>query len=44
MTGKFHTYWGDFHSFKNQATIEYECFHMLAQNVKCSIGNQLVPR
>ena len=43
MTGKFHTYWGDFHSFKNQAALEYECFHMLAQTVKCSIGDQLVP-
>lgn len=43
MTGKFHTYWGDFHSFKNQAALEYECFHMLAQNTKCSIGDQLEP-
>lgn len=43
MTGKFHTYWGDFHSFKNQAALEYECFHMLAQNTKCSIGDQLNP-
>lgn len=43
MTGKFHTYWGDFHSFKNQAALEYECFNMLAQNTKCSIGDQLEP-
>lgn len=43
MTGKFHTYWGDFHSFKNLAALQYECFHMLAQNAKCSIGDQLEP-
>ncbi|WP_024613709.1 beta-galactosidase trimerization domain-containing protein [Clostridium sp. Ade.TY] len=43
MTGKFHTYWGDFHSFKNLAALQYECFHMLAQNTKCSIGDQLDP-
>ena len=43
MTGKFHTSWGDFHSFKNQAALEYECFNMLAQNAKCSIGDQLPP-
>lgn len=43
MTGKFHTYWGDFHSFKNLAALQYECFNMLAQNTKCSIGDQLDP-
>lgn len=43
MTGKFHTEWGDFHSFKNQAALEYECFRMLALNAKCSIGDQLEP-
>ena len=43
MTGKFHTSWGDFHSFKNQAALEYECFRMLAQGAKCSIGDQLSP-
>lgn len=43
MTGKFHTYWGDFHSFKNLAALQYECFNMLAQNTKCSIGDQLEP-
>jgi len=30
MTGKFHTSWGDFHSLKNPAALEYECFLMLA--------------
>ncbi|GAB2570632.1 alpha-amylase family protein [Gracilibacillus alcaliphilus] len=43
MTGKFHTSWGDFHSFRNQAALEYECFRMLALNSKASIGDQLEP-
>ncbi|MGI6201651.1 MAG: beta-galactosidase trimerization domain-containing protein [Christensenellales bacterium] len=42
-TGKFHTSWGDFHSFKNQAALEYECLNMLALNAKCEIGDQLDP-
>lgn len=44
MTGKFHTTWGDFHSFKNRAALEFECFHMLALNARCSVGDQLPPR
>lgn len=44
MTGKFHTTWGDFHSFKNPAMLDYECFRMLALNAKCCIGDQLHPR
>ena len=43
MTGKFHTYWGDFHSLKNQAALEFECFSMLAAGGGCSIGDQLLP-
>ncbi|GAA4458124.1 hypothetical protein GCM10023189_29920 [Nibrella saemangeumensis] len=43
MTGKFHTSWGDFHSLKNQAALEFECFNMLAMTGKCSIGDQLPP-
>lgn len=43
MTGKFHTYWGDFHSLKNQAALEFECFNMLALGAGCSIGDQLHP-
>lgn len=43
MTGKFHTSWGDFHSFKNPAALEFECFHMLALGAQCSIGDQLHP-
>ncbi len=42
-TGKFHTEWGDFHSFKNREALEYECFHMLALGAKCLIGDQLEP-
>lgn len=43
MTGKFHTSWGDFHSFKNPAALQFECFNMLALGAKCSIGDQLHP-
>jgi hypothetical protein len=43
MTGKFHTSWGDFHSFKNKASLEYEIFTNLALGAKCSIGDQLLP-
>lgn len=43
MTGKFHTYWGDFHSLKNRAALELECFNMLAMGAGCSIGDQLHP-
>ncbi|MDR1438625.1 MAG: beta-galactosidase trimerization domain-containing protein, partial [Clostridiales bacterium] len=43
MTGKFHTSWGDFHSLKNQAALEYECFRMLSYGFACSVGDQLEP-
>jgi hypothetical protein len=43
-TGKFHTAWGDFHSFKNKPALEFECLRMLALNAKCEIGDQLHPR
>ncbi|HEX6971436.1 MAG TPA: beta-galactosidase trimerization domain-containing protein [Limnochordia bacterium] len=43
MTGKFHRSWGDFGSFKNRAALEYECFVSLANNARCSIGDQLHP-
>ena len=43
MTGKFHTAWGDFHSYKNKAGLEFECNHMIALNMGCSIGDQLHP-
>lgn len=43
MTGKFHRSWGDFHSFKNRAALEFECFQMLALGGKCCVGDQLHP-
>lgn len=43
MTGKFHTAWGDFHSYKNDAALEYECFTMISQGAACSVGDQLHP-
>jgi hypothetical protein len=42
-TGKFHTSWGDFHSFKNLPALRFECLRMLAHGAKCLIGDQLVP-
>lgn len=43
MTGKFHTGWGDFHSLKNLAALEFECFRILSFGFACSIGDQLEP-
>lgn len=43
MTGKFHSTWGDFGSFKNPAALQFECFQMLALGAQCSIGDQLHP-
>ena len=43
MTGKFHTSWGDFHSLKNQAALDFECSLMIALGAKCSVGDQLHP-
>ena len=42
-TGKFHTAWGDFHSFKNQEALEYECFRMIAMGSGAFVGDQLPP-
>ncbi len=44
MTGKFHTSWGDFHSYKSEAALQFECFRMLATGAGCSVGDQLPPR
>ena len=44
MTGKFHTQWGDFHSLKNQAALEFEVFRMLSYGFSASIGDQMEPR
>ncbi len=43
MTGKFHRGWGDIHSLKNQAALEYECFQLLSLGCRCSIGDQMHP-
>ena len=43
MTGKFHTEWADFHSLKNQAALEFECFRMLSLGFATSVGDQLEP-
>jgi hypothetical protein len=43
MTGKFHTSWGDFSSFKHPEALEYEAFTQIANGAKCSIGDQLHP-
>jgi Hypothetical glycosyl hydrolase 6/Beta-galactosidase trimerisation domain len=44
MTARFHRTWGDFGTIRNQAALDYECFRMLANAGKCSIGDQLHPR
>jgi len=44
MTGKFHTAWGDFHSYKNEAALAFEVYHMLALTAKACVGDQLHPR
>jgi hypothetical protein len=43
QTGRFHTYWGDFHSYKTKPALEYECFRSLALNAGCAVGDQLHP-
>ena len=43
QTGKFHTSWGDFHSFKNLPALRFEYLRMLAHGAKCLIGDQLAP-
>lgn len=44
QTGSFHRSWGDFGSIRNQAALDYECFVMLAQGMRCAIGDHLHPR
>lgn len=43
MTGKFHTYWGDFHSLKNPEALQYECFLINALGASVSVGDQMHP-
>ncbi|MGB6744494.1 MAG: alpha-amylase family protein [Terracidiphilus sp.] len=44
MDARFHRTWGDFGTLRNQAALDYECFRMLAQAGKCSLGDQMHPR
>ena len=44
MDARFHRTWGDFGSLRNQAALNFECFRMLAQAGKCSVGDQMHPR
>lgn len=44
MDARFHRTWGDFGTLRNQAALDYECFRMLAQAGKCSMGDQMHPR
>ncbi len=43
MTGKFHTGWADFHSYKTKESLEFECFRSLAYNAGCIVGDQMHP-
>jgi hypothetical protein len=43
MTGKFHTFWGEFGGFKHPNALRYECASMIANGSKCSVGDQLHP-
>lgn len=42
-TGKFHTTWGDYRSYKNPAALEYEVFRMLSLGAATCVGDQLDP-
>ena len=43
MTGKFHNLWGEVGGYKKADALLYECGAMIAQGVKCSIGDHLHP-
>ena len=44
MTGRFHTTWGDFHSYRQPAALEYECLRSIAEGAAAvSVGDQLYP-
>lgn len=44
MSGRFHTTWGDFGSYKVGAALEYECLRAAGLGGACSVGDQLHPR
>lgn len=43
MTGKFHTWWGEFGGYKHPNALKYECGLMLSTGAKCCVGDQLHP-
>ncbi len=43
MTGKFHTWWGEFGGFKHPNALRWETALCLANGAACSIGDQLHP-
>lgn len=43
QTGRFHTAWADFGTYKSQEALEYECFKLLSYGAKCLIGDQMLP-
>lgn len=43
MTGKFHTFWGEFGGYKHPNALRYETALSLANGARCSIGDQLHP-
>jgi hypothetical protein len=44
MTGRFHTSWGDFGGLRTPASLEYDCFHALANGLRPNIGSHFHPR
>ncbi len=43
MSGKFHTFWGEFGGFKHPDALWYEAASMIAFGAGCSFGDQLHP-
>ncbi len=43
MTGKFHTWWGEFGGYKHPNALRWEAALCLANGACCSIGDQLHP-
>ena len=43
MTGKFHTFWGEFGGFKSADALRFECASMLTYGARCSVGDQMHP-
>jgi hypothetical protein len=44
MTGRFHASWGDFGGLRTPASLEYDCFHALANGLWPNIGSHFHPR